>query len=127
MSDSGKATHSDTELEKEAVEEKAVEAEKADETADTEEEVLAEALDKEEGAESETVKSEKKTQKKAGSTSTKPSFWKGVKTEFKKIVWPKKNTLVKQSSAVIIVSVIIGAIIAVIDRAVLYGIDFLLK
>ncbi len=54
-------------------------------------------------------------------------FTKGVKTEFRKIVWPSRETLIKQSTAVVIVSLIVGAIIAVIDRGVLYGIDFLLK
>ena len=55
------------------------------------------------------------------------TFWKGLKSEFRKIIWPTKDTLIMQSMAVIIVSVIVGAIIAVIDRGVLYGIDFLLK
>ncbi len=38
-----------------------------------------------------------------GSTKTdktpKPSFFKGVKTEFKKIAWPDKDSLLKQSVA----------------------------
>ena len=55
------------------------------------------------------------------------TFWKGLKSEFRKIIWPTRDTLIKQSAAVIIVSVIVGAIIAIIDRGVLYGIDFLLK
>ena len=54
-------------------------------------------------------------------------FWKGIKSEFHKIIWPSRESLFKQSVAVVVVSVIIGAIIAVIDRGVLYGIDFLLK
>ncbi len=58
---------------------------------------------------------------------SKPSFFKGVKTEFKKIVWPSRETVIKHSTAVVIVSVVVGAIIAVIDRAVLYGINFLIK
>ncbi len=65
-------------------------------------------------------------EKKSGGA-TKPSFWKGIKTEFRKIVWTDRETLIKQSSAVVVVSVIVGAIIAVIDRAVLYGINFLIK
>lgn len=55
------------------------------------------------------------------------SFTKGLKSEFKKIIWPTREALIKQSMAVVIVSVIVGAIIAVIDRGVLYGIDFLIK
>ncbi len=63
---------------------------------------------------------------KTGS-STKPSFWKGTKAEFRKIIWPDRPTLTKQTAAVVVVSIIMGAIIAVIDRAVLYGIDAILK
>ena len=45
----------------------------------------------------------------------KKSWFKGLKAEFKKIIWPDKKTLVKQTVAVITCSVILGAIIAVID------------
>lgn len=55
----------------------------------------------------------------------KPSFFKGVKTEFKKIAWPDKNSLVKQSIAVVCISVVVGAIIAMLDFVIQYGIDFL--
>ena len=57
----------------------------------------------------------------------KKSWFKGLKTEFRKIVWPDKNTLAKQTTAVVAVSVILGALIAVIDAALKYGIDFLVK
>ena len=39
----------------------------------------------------------------------------------------KKSTLTKQTTAVVAVSVILGALIAVIDAALKYGIDFLVK
>lgn len=55
----------------------------------------------------------------------KPSFFKGVKTEFKKITWPDKDSLLKQSIAVVCISVITGAIIAILDFLIQYGIDFL--
>ena len=42
-------------------------------------------------------------------------FWKGVKTEFRKIIWPDRDTLVKQLVAVLCVTVISALIIAVID------------
>ena len=64
---------------------------------------------------------------KSGNESALQGFWKGLKSEFHKIVWPSREALIKQSAAVIIVSVIVGAIIAIIDRGVLYGIDFLIK
>ena len=57
----------------------------------------------------------------------KKSWFKGLKAEFKKIVWPDKNTLAKQTTAVVAVSVILGALIAVIDVILRYGIDLLIK
>ena len=42
-------------------------------------------------------------------------FWKGVKAEFKKIIWPDRDTLVKQLVAVLCVTVITAVLIAVID------------
>ena len=72
------------------------------------------------------VSTEKKEKAKA-SNSAGRSFFNGVKAEFRKIIWPDKPTLIRQTTAVVIVSVIVGAIIAVIDRAVLYGVDMLVK
>ncbi len=54
-------------------------------------------------------------------------FFKGVKAEFKKIVWPDRMTLMKQTFAVVVVSIVTGALIAVIDRALQYGINFLIR
>ena len=53
----------------------------------------------------------------------KKSWFKGLKAEFKKIIWPDKKTLAKQTVAVITCSVILGAIIAVIDALVQYGLN----
>ena len=55
------------------------------------------------------------------------SWFKGFKAEFKKIVWPDKNTLAKQTTAVVAVSVVLGALISVVDALLRYGIDFLVK
>ncbi len=52
-------------------------------------------------------------------------FWEGVKSEFKKITWPDKDSLFKQSIAVVIISVVVGALIAVLDFGLQYGVDFL--
>ena len=57
----------------------------------------------------------------------KKSWFKGLKAEFKKGVWPDKNTLAKQTTAVVSVSVLLGALIAVIDAVLKYGIDLLVK
>ena len=52
-------------------------------------------------------------------------FWDGVKVEFKKITWPNKKDLLNQSIAVAAISIVIGAIIAVLDLILQYGVDFL--
>ena len=51
----------------------------------------------------------------------------GLKADFNKIIWPNKDDLVKQTVAVTVVSVILGALITVIDSVVQYGINFFIK
>ena len=62
----------------------------------------------------------------AETSKKKGSFFKGVKAEFKKIAWPDKTTLAKESSAVVVISVILGAIIALVDMAIKFGLDKIL-
>ena len=57
----------------------------------------------------------------------KKSWFKGLQAEFKKVIWPDKKTLARQTTAVVAVSVILGALIAAIDVILRYGIDFLVK
>ncbi|MFU0826010.1 MAG: preprotein translocase subunit SecE [Lachnoclostridium sp.] len=57
----------------------------------------------------------------------KKSWFKGLKAEFDKIVWPDKESLAKQSLAVIVVSIILGVIISILDLGIKYGIDVLIK
>ena len=54
------------------------------------------------------------------------SFFRGVKVEWGKIIWPSKNTLAKQTGAVVVVSVILSAIIAILDYLMKSGLDKLL-
>lgn len=56
----------------------------------------------------------------------KKSRFKGLKSEFKKIIWPDKESLAKQSVAVIIVTVVLGAVIALLDGIIKLGINFFL-
>jgi preprotein translocase subunit SecE len=53
----------------------------------------------------------------------KKSWFKGLKAEFKKIIWPDKESLAKQSLAVIVISVILGLVIAVLDLGIKYGVE----
>ena len=57
----------------------------------------------------------------------KKSWFKGLQAEFKKVIWPDQKTLAKQTTAVVAVSVVLGALIAVIDAILRYGIDLLVK
>ena len=57
----------------------------------------------------------------------KTSFFKGVKAEFKKIVWPTKDTLTKETIAVLVISVLLGIVITVIDLIAKTGIEFIIK
>ena len=52
-------------------------------------------------------------------------FLKGVKAEFKKISWPDKTKLFKQSVAVVCISVVLGLLISVLDTIIQYGVNFL--
>ena len=57
----------------------------------------------------------------------KPGFFKGVKSEFKKITWPDKKSLFKQTLAVILVALVLGVIIAALDSVLQLGISALLS
>lgn len=56
----------------------------------------------------------------------KRSWFKGIKSEFKKIVWPDKEYLGKQAIAVISVTIVLGLLIYVLDFAIQEVIAFLL-
>jgi len=55
----------------------------------------------------------------------KTGWFKGLKAEFKKIIWPDKKTLAKETVAVLVCSVLIGAVIAIIDALIQYVINFI--
>ncbi len=56
----------------------------------------------------------------------KESFFKGLSAEFKKIIWPDKKSLARQTTAVVVVSVVMGLVIALLDYFIQYGVDFLI-
>lgn len=51
----------------------------------------------------------------------------GLKAEFKKIIWPTKEDLGRQTVAVVAVSVVVGLMIAIMDALIQYGVDFLVN
>lgn len=67
-----------------------------------------------------------KAEKKSAKKETKPSFFKGLKKEYKKIVFADKETVAKQTVAVLIMSIFIGIMIAVLDFVMKFGLSFIL-
>ncbi len=63
-----------------------------------------------------------KTKKKSFS-----EWWDGIKTEFGKIVWADRKTVGRQTTAVVIISVILGLLIVFFDMLIQYGVDKLVK
>ena len=57
----------------------------------------------------------------------KKSWFKGLKAEFQKIIWPDRKSLTKETIAVVFVSVLLGVIIAIVDFVARIGIEFLVK
>ena len=55
----------------------------------------------------------------------KTSFFRGVKQEWKKITWPSKNDVVKQTAVVLVAIVLVGALIFGVDVLVKNGMDWL--
>ena len=67
-----------------------------------------------------TAKADKVEKKK------KPSFFHGLKKEYKKIVFADKETVAKQTVAVLFMSIAIGVMIAVLDFVMKFGLSFIL-
>ena len=74
----------------------------------------------------ETTEKAAKTDQKTTKKEKKPSFFKGLKTEYKKIVFADKETVAKQTVAVVAMSVFIGALIGVLDMIMKFGLSFIL-
>ena len=53
----------------------------------------------------------------------KNSFSQEVKSEFKKIIWPSKESLTKESVAVIATTIVLGGVVALLDLGIQYLIN----
>lgn len=56
----------------------------------------------------------------------KTGFFKGLKAEFKKIVWPDQETFTKQTVAVFVTSIVLGLVIALLDLVIKGGLNLIL-
>ena len=63
---------------------------------------------------------------KTSSPSLKRSWFQELKAEFAKITWPTKNALAKKSTVALVVSIIVGLIIAGVDKLLQYGLHFII-
>lgn len=57
----------------------------------------------------------------------KKNWFKGLKAEFSKIVWPKKSTIAKETGVVLVVAIILGVAVAVFDFFLQSGMDLLIR
>ena len=73
-----------------------------------------------------TEKSKEPKESKEKGKTPKKNWWKGLKAEFSKIIWPDKETLVKESAAVVVVSIVLGLLIALVDWVIRAGIDIII-
>ena len=56
----------------------------------------------------------------------KPGFIKGLKAEFKKIVWPNQETVAIQCATVVVISRLFGALFAFLDYLIKNGLNIIL-
>ena len=59
--------------------------------------------------------------------SKKKSWFAGLKSEFKKIIWADNKTLAKQTSIVVVVTAVLGVLISLIDSVVLQLVNLIIK
>lgn len=61
----------------------------------------------------------------ADTKESKPGFFKTVAVEWKKIVWPNKESVFRQSVAVTAIAIVVGILITVFDFLIQYGVNFI--
>lgn len=62
---------------------------------------------------------------KAAEKAPKKSWFAGVQAEFKKIIWPDKASITRQTMAVVVISVFLGAIIKILDMFIQLGLNLI--
>ena len=63
-----------------------------------------------------------KTTKKPSIWSRMGKFFKDCKSEFKKLVWPTKQQLLKNSALVLVSIIVVGAFLALVDVTLNWGV-----
>ena len=75
----------------------------------------------------EVMQDEPKKTAKTATASKKKSRLQGLKAEFRRIIWPDKETITKETTAVVVSTVILGIIIALLDLLIKTGLDKVLQ
>ena len=71
----------------------------------------------------EVMQDEPKKTAKTATASKKKSRLQGLKAEFRRIIWQDKETITKETTAVVVSTVILGIIIALLDLLIKTGLD----
>lgn len=53
-------------------------------------------------------------------------YFRGVKAELKKVIWPTKKDLVNYTTVVVVMSVVMSFIVYVFDSVIRYGLSFII-
>ncbi len=64
---------------------------------------------------------------KSAEGTKKKGWFKNLKSEFNKIMWPDKKTVAKQSFAVIVITAILAVFIGLLDTGIIEVLDKVLK
>lgn len=83
--------------------------------------------DKVESTETKPMPQKKEAKADKAKKAVEPSFFDMLKAEFAKIIWPNKETLVKQTIAVSVCSLALGILIALIDFVFKMGFGFIIR
>ena len=59
-------------------------------------------------------------------SAVKAGFTQEGKSELKKIIWPSKESLTKESVAVIVTTIVLGGVVALLDLGIQYLINSIL-
>ena len=54
------------------------------------------------------------------------NWWKSVKAQFHRIIWPTREEVARQSVVALVVSVFLGALIAIFDSVLLQIVDWII-
>ena len=54
-------------------------------------------------------------------------FFKGLKTDYNNIIFPTRQDIIKETTATIVVSLLVGALIAVLDLIMKTGLGFIIR